>query len=155
MPVTLKNLQTKIPLNPRLIKSLLNTTLELLDLAEANVSVVFVSHQKMRALNHRYFHLRNTTDVLAFDVSADASKNISWEVVVSPDAAKTYVRLNGGDVADELMLYMVHGILHLAGYDDHREADIQQMRDKERFILSTLGTRVKHIVGMNSISGKR
>lgn len=148
MPITLKNLQTKTSLNLRQIKSLLSTTLDVLGISEADVSFVFVTHQKMRALNRRYHNLRNSTDVLSFDLSDTEQSRMQGEVVISPDAARAYIRQHGGDLATELMLYMVHGLLHLAGYDDHRPVDIQRMRAKELDILRILGPKVKTIVGV-------
>jgi probable rRNA maturation factor len=144
MAITLKNLQKKIPLNLRQIKLLVRAALDFLRVSESGLSFVFVTHQKMRALNRRYYHLDNSTDVLSFDLGGKTA-GLRGEIIISPESAAGYVRENGGDLSAEIMLYAVHGILHLAGYDDHRPADTARMRAKEQEIMRALGVEARQV----------
>lgn len=100
----------------------------------------------MRALNTRFHHLKNTTDVLSFDLRDSPQQDIYGEIIVSPDAARGFISKHGGCLQEEIMLYVVHGILHLSGYDDHHPKDIARMRKKEQAVLKVLGPRVSRIL---------
>lgn len=65
-------------------------------------------------------------------------REISAEIVISVDAAVQNARIYRVPLAEELILYVIHGILHLLGYDDHASDDIRKMRRRERQILRYL-----------------
>ncbi len=97
----------------------------------------------MAALHKRFLGVSGPTDVLSFDLGSDLeSRYIEGEVVVCTDVAKRRT-LRAGHALQaargELALYVVHGILHLAGYDDHDPADFQRMHKREDEILNELG----------------
>ena len=122
---------------------------------QAFLSIVFVSNQKIKSLNKKYLSRDYATDVLAFDSNDQVRtktsarrkpRSVSGDVIISTDAAKKNARLYGVSPSQELALYIIHGILHLLGYDDHKAADIQRMRRKEQKILSYLGTKARNIL---------
>jgi probable rRNA maturation factor len=79
------------------------------------------------------------TDVLAFDLGEGAGA--AGEVFVSVERARAVARELDLPPDRELALYVVHGCLHLCGYDDRRPADRQRMRSLERAVLERLGYR--------------
>ena len=82
----------------------------------------------MKYLEHDYF-----TDIITFDY---CEKDIlSGDLFISIDSVRENASFYGTDFEDELNRVMVHGILHLIGYDDHSESDIAQMRAKENYYL--------------------
>jgi probable rRNA maturation factor len=112
---------------------------------EASLSFVFVTRQKISALNKKYLGRAYATDVLAFDAREKAGRARSGEalvgdIIISVDAARTNARTYGVPFSRELALYVIHGILHLLGYDDHTPRDVKRMRRKEQQLLQyTIG----------------
>jgi probable rRNA maturation factor len=102
------------------------------------ISLAVVSDERMHALNRQYLNHDYPTDVLSFVLEED-SGYLDGEVIVSADyAAREAARL-GWSTNDELTLYVVHGMLHLVGYDDTTDDAKQQMRAAERTQLAALG----------------
>jgi probable rRNA maturation factor len=87
----------------------------------------------MRTINREYLKHDYVTDVLTFDLSEGQG-----EIIICPQVALSNARFYQNSTAKELVLYVIHGILHLAGYDDHAPADIAQMRKMENSLLKNL-----------------
>ena len=83
-------------------------------------------------LDHDY-----PTDVLAFPMAEDPV--LVGEILVSADTARREAAARGHPAYHELLLYAVHGVLHLLGYDDHDPAGRTRMRRAERAALAALG----------------
>jgi len=121
----------------------------------ASLSVVFVSHQKIKALNKKFLHRDYGTDVLAFD-SSDRGltrqknkrkpKSITGDIIISTDAAHKNAKVYDTTIAKELTLYVIHGVLHLLGYEDHKTQDIKKIRKREHEILKYLGAKIDSVV---------
>ncbi len=105
---------------------------------EGEFSVALVTDARIRGLNRRYLGHRGATDVLAFPLGAGAG-----EIVVSAERAVAVARARGVAPRAELMLYVVHGLLHLAGYDDHDPEDARRMHARSLKLLRHLGYRNK------------
>lgn len=91
-----------------------------------SLSIVLVNDREMAELNLRYHHVAGPTDVLTFDYGDGQA-----EIIISVDHAYARPR-----PAHELALYLVHGLLHLQGYDDHTPAQRRRMRAAERRLLA-------------------
>jgi probable rRNA maturation factor len=101
------------------------------------VEVAYADDRTMRRLNRRYGSRRGTTDVLAFPSCAKAPEGrLLGEVVVNRDAARRSAG-RGGGVMREMLRYVVHGVLHLAGYDDHGEAARRKMWRKQEEVIES------------------
>ena len=106
------------------------------------LTLVCVGARRMAALNRRFHGCAEPTDVLSFpldEVDEDTGRLVVGEVVVCRPVAEREARRRGLAVGDELLLYALHGWLHLAGHDDHAEEDRRRMRAAERRILRKLG----------------
>ena len=99
-----------------------------------NVSVIFCSDNYILDINQRFLQHDYFTDIITFDYS-EGSK-ISGDLFISVDSVKENSIEYGTDFEDELHRVIVHGILHLIGYDDHTDEDIKIMRSKENYYLS-------------------
>ncbi len=106
-----------------------------------NLVVIFVTDQKIKALNKKFLNKEHVTDVLSFDSGPNVKspKEINAEIVISAARAVHNARLYGSPVQTEIVLYLVHGILHLLGYDDHDAQDTRRMRREEKRILRAIG----------------
>ena len=107
------------------------------------LSLIVTDDETVRELNRRFRGVDAPTDVLAFGagteerfVSAPESPSYLGDVVISYQRALAQAEELGHAVAEELKLLVIHGILHLLGYDHQEEADARKkMREKEDQVL--------------------
>src|SRR5262249_40249470 len=90
-------------------------------------------------LNKQFLQHDEPTDVLSFPLSEPGSKKLAGELVIGAAVAQAAAAERGHDVQAELCLYVIHGLLHLCGHDDHDEAGARRMRERERHYLQALG----------------
>ncbi len=107
--------------------------------ADAEVSLAFVDNPTIHRLNQRYLQHDEPTDVLSFPLSEPNSKRLAGELVIGAEVARAQADSRGHDVQAELTLYVIHGLLHLCGYDDHSDAGAHELRQRERHYLQSLG----------------
>jgi len=113
-------------------------------IAAADLSFVFVTDKTIKALNKKYLKRSYATDVLAFDLRQDTYFEkkkcpLAGEIIISVETAVKNAKLYHATIQGEITLYVIHGILHLLGYNDHRLKDIKRMRNKERKLLGICG----------------
>ncbi|MGR3317186.1 MAG: rRNA maturation RNase YbeY [Candidatus Anammoxibacter sp.] len=144
MQIEIANLQRLYNLKKNEIRKILRDTLK--DSGkDAELSIVFVDDKKIKELNRSFLGKNNSTDVLAFplgDFSKDENEKICGEIVVSVETAIEVANKIDGDVTCEIYLYLVHGLLHLMGYDDKAKKMAEKMHNEERRILSGFGLEV-------------
>jgi probable rRNA maturation factor len=141
MTAAVVNLQRHVRVSTRRLRSTAERALRALGRADRDVHVSVVDDLVIRRLNARYLRRRTTTDVLAFDLEAPGPSRLMGEVIVCADTAKRQARRVGVSVALELDLLVVHGLLHLAGWDDHEPREARLMHEREREILAEIGRR--------------
>src|SRR3954469_9863499 len=113
------------------IKAAARTVLEGEGVAEAKVTLAFVDNAHIHRLNKQFLDHDEPTDVLTFPYSDAGAKTLEGEVVIGYEVAKEYADDRKHDVNLELLLYAIHGCLHLCGYTDADAAGERQMRAKE------------------------
>ena len=125
---------------------LLGQAAQVLDRAglPGRLSLVVVDDATMRRVNRDFHACDEPTDVLAFPLDDPECRtpdpgSFAYEVVVSLDTARREAEARGVDVAAELMLYVTHGLLHLAGEDDHDPDAAVRMHARTLEILADLG----------------
>ena len=105
---------------------------------EADISIALVDDREMHQLNVAYLDHDYPTDVLSFPLSREEGLLVG-EIIVSVDTAERDAAENGLKGADELLLYVIHGLLHLVGYDDKNEQTRMVMREKEKHFMEKMG----------------
>ena len=111
---------------------------------DARLSVVLVDNSRIKELNKQYFNSDEVTDVISFPLSNNKN-SLSGEVIVSVETAVDTAGKRNISVEGEIVLYILHGILHLLGYDDGNERDARVMHEEESKILKTLGYNVPRV----------
>ena len=109
----------------------------------AELSIELIGDRRMRRLNHDYRKKDRTTDVLAFAMresfipyASSRTPAMLGDVVISIPTAVRQAREAGLSLDEEIAALLVHGVLHLCGYDHERsEKDAARMRRRERIIL--------------------
>jgi rRNA maturation RNase YbeY len=168
VPVLLQNQQRAVPVDCVRLERTASAILASARTGEAELSLVLVSDRRMRALNRRYRKTDRTTDVLAFPQLERCSPKSSqlrtpqalasghsWksqhrrlpalppallgDVVISAPTAKRQAADHGHGLDEEMSRLLVHGVLHLLGYDHERgRREAARMARKERAILRAI-----------------
>ena len=100
------------------------------------LSIVFLTDPALAKIHADFMDDPTATDVITFE--GDPLAGLAGEVCVSADTAAAYARKHRRDFAAELTLYVVHGWLHLAGYDDLQPAKKRRMRAAEARAMKLL-----------------
>lgn len=116
----------------------------------SEVSVIMVGEDEMAGYNRRYLDRSGPTDVISLPIeelvpgrppgsSPTGPPPLLGDVVIAPAFIRRQADELGSDFEDELALMVVHGILHLLGYDHASEEDAARMEERERVILEAAG----------------
>ncbi|MCD6231365.1 rRNA maturation RNase YbeY [Candidatus Aerophobetes bacterium] len=116
---------------------------KLLKNEDKEISIVLVDEKKIRQLNKKFRREDKSTDVLAFPLGGEfiSTRDLLGEVIISVESAQKEAKKRNHSLKEEIVLLLIHGILHLKGYDDKRKEEKELMRKKEREILISLGIR--------------
>lgn len=109
--------------------------------AQSELSLDLVGDGRMRRLNRQYRKKDRTTDVLAFAMRESSSpvSALLGDVVISLPTARRQAKEGGRSLSEELAWLLVHGVLHLCGYDHERStAEARRMKLREQRVLRTL-----------------
>lgn len=98
-----------------------------------DINIIFCSDNYILDVNIKYLEHDYFTDIITFDY---CEKDVlSGDLFISIDSVRENASFYGASFEDELNRVIVHGILHLIGYDDHTEEEVKQMRAKENYYL--------------------
>ena len=145
MDITLNNQQKKVLLNLPQVEQIIKAILRHEGLKTATLSVVFVTDSQIKLLNKKFLGRSYATDVLAFDLRDKETENLRGDVIISLDTVLRNSKVFNSSFAQEVVLCVIHGILHLLGFDDHRSVDIKKMRAKEQQLLKIVYQKIKKV----------
>ena len=135
------------------LRDVATRTLAFEEVEKATISIAVVDHNTIRDLHRRFLDKDSTTDVLSFTLESEQDpaiksesllagqtrrgrgKRIDAEVVVNAEMAAEKSKRFLWQPLDEVVLYLVHGLLHAVGYDDLTDPEQQLMRSRERALL--------------------
>lgn len=108
----------------RRVKTISVATLQVLKSANAELSVALVGNREIHKLNSQYRQKDYATDVLSFPAEKDLPTTLQLlgDVVISVDKASEQARARGHSLDEEMVTLLIHGIVHLHGYDHERSA---------------------------------
>lgn len=98
-----------------------------------DINIIFCSDNYILDVNMQYLQHDYFTDIITFDYCEDDV--LSGDLFISIDSVRENASFYGTEFSEELNRVIVHGVLHLIGYDDHNDEDIKQMREKENYYL--------------------
>lgn len=99
-----------------------------------DINIIFCSDNYILDINQKYLQHDYFTDIITFDYCE--GNKLSGDLFISIDTVKANAEEYGEGFERELNRVMVHGVLHLIGYDDHSDSDQAEMRSKENYYLS-------------------
>ena len=121
------------------LKSAAVAVLEGEGIRDAKVTIAFVDNPHIHRLNKQFLNHDEPTDVLTFPSSPPGARKLEGDIAIGMEIAREYAADRSHEVKLELMLYVVHGCLHLCGYTDTDDESAAEMRVKERQYLAQLG----------------
>jgi probable rRNA maturation factor len=139
LTVEVSDTQAHLRVDAGFLAGIARRTLEAEGIARAELSIGLVDDATIRVLNRRHLGHDWPTDVISFVLSEPGEAVLDGEVVLSAETAAATARGVGADARAELALYLVHGLLHLCGYDDRTAAEATAMRRREAEILAAAG----------------
>jgi len=123
-----------------LLKSAVEKILTDHSIERSEISVALVDDPTIRVLNKQYLNHDYETDVISFVLEYDTeSAFLVGQLIVSTDTAANLAAQVGVPMANEVLLYVIHGMLHLVGYDDKQPEDAVDMRAAEKKYLGEFG----------------
>ncbi len=142
MPVLIKNRQRKQKLDTRKIRKFTQDALDLLGCGKKELSLVFVNDRQITEINGDYLGRNKPTNVISFSMTegefGDIESGLLGDVIVSVETAYRHAAGAGSRPLDEIQYLIIHGILHLIGYDHETREDGTMMRKKEAEVFSAL-----------------
>lgn len=152
MELNVSNKQEALQITPELeslFKRILEATLKAEgEGEEVEISLVLVNDKQIQDLNHDYRNINQPTDVLSFALRETSEDELDFitedqwllgDIVISVETAQRQAKEYGHSLERELGFLIVHGCLHLLGYDHETEEGRSIMREKEENVLASLG----------------
>lgn len=129
----------------KLCQQIFPILLEATNQAGAEISILFVNDEEMIEYNRHYRNEFDTTDVLAFPMCdgrfPNVGPNILGDIVISIPTAKRQAEEHNHSLEKELTILLIHGYLHLLGYNDEQPGERKKMRKREQELLQILKKR--------------
>ena len=141
MSVSVSNRQRRLRISAPRLSAVAKRALTLLRRRDRELHITVVSDREIGRLHQRHLGVRGPTDVLAFDVRGPGPARLLGEVIISADTAARQAARVDVSLAQEMDLLLVHGLLHLVGYDDHEPRAARRMHERAREILSRVRRR--------------
>jgi probable rRNA maturation factor len=144
MPISIKNQQKLFKIDVSRLRKSLNRLLVELNCDDMAIDLLIVDDEEIQKLNSAYLNRNNPTNVLSFAMAEGEFGNINpqilGDIVISVETASRDALIGHIDLMDELEFLMIHGLLHLLGYN-HENTSIErttEMNDRERELFFLL-----------------
>jgi len=135
LQISFANQQSVLSVDQPRLEAAIRSILDDSAFTSASISVAIVDDPTIHDLNRRFLQHDWPTDVLSFVLEA-SQQHLDGELVMSAETALRQATSYGWSGAEELLLYVIHGTLHLVGYQDKQTAEIQAMRAaEEKYLL--------------------
>ena len=142
MNILVTNRQTIVPVDVHLARQSMVAIFKSLELEEHEVSLLFVDDRGITEINRHYLGRNHPTNVIAFSMNEGDFGTINplllGDIVISVETALRDARAGDLPLEDEINYLMIHGVLHLLGYDHEQARETEEMEKKEKEIFFAL-----------------
>ncbi|MFQ6610053.1 MAG: rRNA maturation RNase YbeY [Fidelibacterota bacterium] len=125
----------RITISDETIKKAIHHVFDNEQISSGNVTVIFTSDESLRAMKNQYFNIDAYTDVITFNLE-ERGEPIDGEIYISPERASENSIAFGETFDSEMTRLIIHGTLHLIGYDDQLPDDLIKMKEREERYLA-------------------
>ena len=144
MKIEVNNIQSDMEVVTAWVEATVLSTLAYKGVSTDEVTINLVSEETISGLHADFFQDPSPTDCITFPID-EASRegeahHVLGEIFVCPKTAINYAKTHGHVPLEELQLYIIHGILHLLGFDDQTDVDSAEMRKQEAECLKFCST---------------
>ncbi len=144
MKIQIENLQKRIKIDRRRVRSAATRLLKLIDRADNEISITFVDDKMIQRINHQYLGRRRPTNVISFSLQegdfGGINPTVLGDIVISVDTAERDAITGKLSLDEEILFLIIHGLLHLTGYNHENtsRANAVKMRKKEKELFRSL-----------------
>jgi len=143
MAIDIRNEQSYIDVDIEFIKKKTSELLKILDLSKYELSILILDNKLISKLNKKYLGKNKATDVLSFDaqdknVISGPGRKLLGDVVISAQMARAKSRQLKISFNQELTLYVIHGVLHLLGYEDKSLSERRKIQKRQKELMKQL-----------------
>lgn len=136
--VEVVNRQTTVRTSTAWLEKVTRKAIAVLEVEAAEITVAVVDDAEIAELHSKWMNLPDPTDVLTFDLSG-CDGDFAGDIVVSAETARRVAKEVDWQAREELAYYVVHGLLHLAGFNDGTPGERRRMRRKEQEVMGAIG----------------
>lgn len=127
------------------LTKLVKLTIDREHLKRVEVSIILITDQRMRLINHQYRKINKTTDILSFSLNDELTLPFAYDlfgdIYISMGQAKKQALASNTSLFEELSYLLVHGVLHLLGYDHDNDKNKKIMDNKQEAIINEFITK--------------
>jgi len=144
MTILIENRQKKIEVNLQQVQQTLNQIMNIMACNNKEISLIFIDDDDIRKINRDYLGRDNPTNVIAFSLLegefGDINPHMLGDIVISVETALRDARESGISFDDEVDFLMIHGMLHLLGYNHENTPpeESEKMKNKEKDVFLQL-----------------
>ena len=142
MKVSVINNQKALPISKKLISNQVKAILMHMQILTDEICIHYVDKKSISVIHNQFFQDFSPTDCISllYDTSSDNTNryNFLGEIFICTEIAIEYAKKESQSPQEEITLYLVHGLLHLIGYDDIKKEDRIKMRKQEKICLDLL-----------------
>ena len=152
MKIQIENRQSKFKIERRKLRGTVSRILKILDYADKEISIVLTDDESIKTLNRQYLGKNKTTNVISFSLRegeyGDINPQILGDVVISLDTAQKDALKNNLSFEEEIDFLLIHGILHLLGYNHENTSrdETIKMKQKEKELFNKINYRNKKLM---------
>ena len=152
MKIQIENRQSKFKIERRKLRGTVSRILKFLDYTDKEISIVFTDDESIKILNQQYLGKNKTTNVISFSLRegeyGDINPQILGDVVISLDTAQKDALKNNLSFEEEIDFLLIHGILHLLGYNHENTSrdETIKMKQKEKELFNKINYRNKKLM---------
>ncbi len=152
MRIQIENRQNKVKIERKAIRNTVQKILRILDCLDKEISICFTDDENIKELNRQYLNRTKATNVLSFSLQEGEYGNINsrmlGDVVISVETAQRDAVRGNLTIKQELDFLIIHGILHLTGYNHENttEKEAKRMELKEKEIFNKINCRSKILI---------
>lgn len=135
MNIKIENASQAVTVSPEAVRLLVDFVGEKEGRTISEVDILIVESREMAQMNRSYLNHEGATDVITFDLSDSSEKGIAVQLIICDEVAIMQAGDHGLTYVQELLTYIIHGLLHTMGYDDTTPEEFEKMQIRQKTLL--------------------